>query len=1017
MENVEDTVIANEPSLGLLDLTRLIPKGGLDEESFYPLAIDMATSLSKLHDEGRYHSCLRPEKFLCDRSFQNLSLVNIRPKESGIKQYANKEELHRLCQDSYLAPEQKALITEVQGPISDIFSLGLCWYFVLCGQELIPRGQTSKDCSEHLDNLDNKVKTINNFSSARVSKPLIYLLRYMLCVHPQARPQAVAEIIASLKSSSMSNSSSQVDPFNEANLLVKLHCKIDRSNQVENIVQQAKKAAEGVRIVSIESGSGNGKSTLCQSAAINIASEFSAVIHFSCRASHKGRPYYGLKQLLKQLRELLISNTSFNQWGDELIEALPLGGAYICQLLPEFKALLPAEDINTESVFLRSRFIQQSVFSLFNTLSQNGFTTAIIIDDAENLDPDSLQVLQSLWELPAIKMLAVLAFNPGRSERIELIGPNAVNSKTIELTALEEGEAIELCENKFPSISNAIEVKKLADMLLMFSRGNLKLFNHYCALILAQNLIPRHAAVDKIDLQKISALQDVNLYEFYTYRLSTLSQQSIKSMQFAELVYRTMAVSDFSILKALCIEQGQAFSEAFSQGLMFTLDQEFGFKDKIISRITGEYWGDEQLLEAHLSLWELLRSKESSHLEDWICCLNPVQHLIKDTNLKLQLLEHNYQFAEYCREIGAPLAAENYIRQAMHLLELYQFQGEQQLCDALYQSYGEILAINGKLYESDELFHKVHDNCEDAKDQDSISLKQYELMVGINQALQNQVGQKKSQLADQQRTINELKQELWETQNCLLESEKMAALGSLVAGITHEVNTPVGISITGMSHFIDRTKQIKKNYYNQSMTQKELEFYFDSSEQAAEITFKNLLRAADLIRSFKRISADQSTEHASRFNLIDYINEVLLSLSSQYSKRGITVELKQAKDIIVKSHPGWFSQIFTNLIMNSLIHAFEEGQQGAIIIEVEAFNEQLNIVYRDSGKGISEEQKRQIFDPFYTTNRDGGGTGLGMSVIWDIVTESLGGEIHCESTLGKGVVFTIVIPCENLGMN
>lgn len=1015
MEKVEDTVIANEPGLGLLDLTRLIPKGGLDEEAFYPLAIDMATSLSKLHDEGLYHSCLRPEKFLCDRSFQNLSLINIRPKERDLKQFANKEDVHRLCQDSYLAPEQKALIAELQGPLSDVFSLGLCWYFVLCGQELVPRGLSSKECSENLEHLDNKIKTINNFSSSRVSKPLIYLLRSMLCIHPLARPQTVLDILASLKQ--LSRNHAQSEPYNEPTLLSKLHCKVDRSSEIEQIMQQASKADEGVRIVSIESSAGNGKSTFCQSAAINLASKFTAVVHVTCKASQKNRPYYGLKQLLSQLRESLISNTGFKEWGDELIQALPLGGAYICQVLPEFKALLPAEDIDTKSVFLRSRFIQQSVFSLFNTLSQNGFTSAIIIDDAENLDPDSLQVLQSLWELPPIKMLAVLAFNPGRIERVEIIGSNAVNSKTIELTALEETDAIELCENSFPSVSNATEVKRLADMLLMFSRGNLKLFKHYCALILEKNLIDRHVSVDKVDLKKIEALQDVNIYEFYTYRLSTLSQQAIKTMQYAELVYRTMATSNISILKGLCKDQDQAFSEVLSNNLIYSSDQEFFFKDNVISRITSEYWGDENLLEAHLSLWELLRSLETSSLEDWICCLNPVQHLIKDNNLKLQLLEHNYQFAEYCREIGAPLSAENYIRQAMHLLELYQLQNEQQLCDALYQSYGEILAINGKLYESDELFHKVHDNCKDAKDQDSISLKQYELMVGINQALQNQVGQKKSQLADQQRTINELKQELWETQNCLVESEKMAALGSLVAGITHEINTPVGISITGMSHFIDRTKQIKKNYYNQSMTQKELEFYFDSSEQAAEITFKNLLRAADLIRSFKRISADQSNEHASRFNLIDYINEILLSLSSQYSKRGITVELKQAKDIIVKSHPGWFSQIFTNLIMNSLIHAFEEGQQGAITIEVEASSEQLNIVYRDTGKGISEEQKRQIFDPFYTTNRDGGGTGLGMSVIWDIVTESLGGEIHCDSTLGEGVAFTMIIPRENLEMN
>lgn len=250
---------------------------------------------------------------------------------------------------------------------------------------------------------------------------------------------------------------------------------------------------------------------------------------------------------------------------------------------------------------------------------------------------------------------------------------------------------------------------------------------------------------------------------------------------------------------------------------------------------------------------------------------------------------------------------------------------------------------------------------------------------------------------------------LKEAQNKLIESEKMASLGSLVAGISHEINTPVGIGLTGISHFLEISKNLQKKYDEDEMSEDDFTSYLKTSNELAVLIYSNLKKAASLVNSFKQVAVDQSSEEKRFFDLKEYLNEILISIHSVTVKRKIKIEVFCEKNIKINSYAGSYSQIITNLIMNSLTHAFKKDEKGVITITVVKYEEELRIIYKDSGCGIKKENLSKIFDPFYTTNRDNGGSGLGLSVIYNIVTSKLNGNIRCTSIPDYGIEFTIVI--------
>ncbi|MBA3009332.1 MAG: response regulator [Proteobacteria bacterium] len=246
----------------------------------------------------------------------------------------------------------------------------------------------------------------------------------------------------------------------------------------------------------------------------------------------------------------------------------------------------------------------------------------------------------------------------------------------------------------------------------------------------------------------------------------------------------------------------------------------------------------------------------------------------------------------------------------------------------------------------------------------------------------------------------------------LVQAEKMAALGELVAGVAHEINTPVGVGVTAASFLDAKTREFHALYKAGELKRSELENYLNIVQEVSSSILINMERAAELISSFKQVAVDQSSENRRSFNLKEYMDEVLLSLRPRYKKTGHVIQISCEPDIELNSFPGAFSQILSNLIMNSLIHGFEGVENGTIEIGVTRQGGQVVFVYRDNGRGMTENQKERLFDPFFTTMRGKGGTGLGMSIVFNLVTQTLRGSIHLESHVGKGVTFTIRFPVD-----
>jgi signal transduction histidine kinase len=251
---------------------------------------------------------------------------------------------------------------------------------------------------------------------------------------------------------------------------------------------------------------------------------------------------------------------------------------------------------------------------------------------------------------------------------------------------------------------------------------------------------------------------------------------------------------------------------------------------------------------------------------------------------------------------------------------------------------------------------------------------------------------------------------LEKTRDQLVQLEKMAALGELVAGVAHEINTPVGVGVTAASFLDAKTHEIKKIYEAGELKRSELENYLQTVEEVSNSILINMERAAELVSSFKQVAVDQSSENRRQFILREYIHEILLSLRPRYKKTEHTIEVSCEDDIELNSFPGAFSQILNNLIMNSLVHGFQKIEKGIITVAISRQEKNILFVYRDNGRGMGPEEREKVFDPFYTTMRGKGGTGLGMSIVFNLVTQTLKGGIECESSPGKGVVFTMKFP-------
>jgi len=291
------------------------------------------------------------------------------------------------------------------------------------------------------------------------------------------------------------------------------------------------------------------------------------------------------------------------------------------------------------------------------------------------------------------------------------------------------------------------------------------------------------------------------------------------------------------------------------------------------------------------------------------------------------------------------------------------------------------------------------------------------LAQAFNQ-MSEDVHEKNEQLKESHKELKVLleqqSKELESTQIQLIEAEKMSSLGELVAGVSHEVSTPIGICITAQSFFIDETKSIQKKFDDGSMARQDFVSFIEVALDNGQIITANLNRTAELIKNFKQVAVDQCIEDLRSFGMHRYITDLLTTLKPRIKSLQHTIEVTGDDKLMITSLPGAVAQIITNLVMNSIIHGFENTDKGHIEINIAAAENGVRLIYKDDGKGMSEESLVKVFDPFFTTRKGKGGTGLGMNIVYKLITDSLHGKIECKSELGEGIFFDIFIADQSL---
>jgi signal transduction histidine kinase len=254
--------------------------------------------------------------------------------------------------------------------------------------------------------------------------------------------------------------------------------------------------------------------------------------------------------------------------------------------------------------------------------------------------------------------------------------------------------------------------------------------------------------------------------------------------------------------------------------------------------------------------------------------------------------------------------------------------------------------------------------------------------------------------------------ELNAAQQNLIDAERLAALGGLVAGVAHEVNNPIGISLTVASSFARRAEMFEAELKSETgLRRSQLEEFVRTSRDAAQQLVGNLHRAGELIQSFKQVAVDRSHAERRQFKLSEATDQIIASLRPALKKASITLSVEVPESLVIEGYPGAYGQILTNLFLNAATHAFADGRSGAITISAKPRgNDDVEIIFADNGAGMTPDVQRQAFDPFFTTRRNEGGTGLGLHIVYNLVTQQLGGRMMLDSRLGQGTTFRIIMP-------
>lgn len=287
-------------------------------------------------------------------------------------------------------------------------------------------------------------------------------------------------------------------------------------------------------------------------------------------------------------------------------------------------------------------------------------------------------------------------------------------------------------------------------------------------------------------------------------------------------------------------------------------------------------------------------------------------------------------------------------------------------------------------------------------------------MSEINSNLEEKNFLRTQALRDANQELLDTLEQVHQYQSQVIQSEKMASLGQMVAGVAHEVNTPIGLGVTASTMMSDRIDDIQHELSKQTLSAKKLEKFLDESKENTQIIYRNLSRAADLISSFKQVAVDQTADTIRKVKFKELLSEIIMSLNPTLKQTKHEIVVNCDASLEADAKPGPINQIIINLIMNAIIHGFESMEAGIIEISVSMKRNRCKIEVSDNGKGIEEKIKQKIFDPFVTTKRGEGGSGLGMHLVYNLVTQALRGSIEVESELGNGAHFIIEFPVNNV---
>jgi signal transduction histidine kinase len=330
--------------------------------------------------------------------------------------------------------------------------------------------------------------------------------------------------------------------------------------------------------------------------------------------------------------------------------------------------------------------------------------------------------------------------------------------------------------------------------------------------------------------------------------------------------------------------------------------------------------------------------------------------------------------------------------------------------EAIAHNESHIDTINANVLELQELSQYMLEMNE------KIKAREKELKE-LNKSLEIKVEQRTNELKKRNKDLIRSMEDLHTMQEALVQSEKLASLGGIVAGVAHELNTPIGNAITSLSSQISETENLKLKI-RKGLTKSDLNQYLDFTDLSSDISYRNVKRAAELITSFKHVTNDQTSSIRRNFDLKEVINDVLLTLQPMVKKTKHTIELKIENGVIMNSYPGVVVQILTNLINNAFTHAWKSNEGGTLIISVknlipplyEQSSQWIQISVKDNGMGIPEDYGKKIFDPFFTSKAGLGGTGLGLNIAMNGAEQILGGHLEYISKPHQGCEFLLSVP-------